>query len=192
MIEPEDYGKLIDGCLAGSKEHLRTLVTNFSDLVYALVRRHYGGSQEDVQDLFQEVFIQLTDRNCLRRINDPTRLKSWVYAITLRRCIDRIRYKKRRGETVDYPIENISADAKYAPDELADQEMRGVILRNALQDLNDPRCKAIIEAKFFADLSHPEISSALGMPVGSIGPTLGRNFKKLLRILRRKGISPSD
>ena len=62
-------------------------------------------------------------------------------------------------------------------------------MRQALRRLDDG-CRELLTALFLdpAGPSYEAIAARLGMPVGSIGPTRARCFRKLEALLRETGI----
>lgn len=73
-------------------------------------------------------------------------------------------------------------------DALADAEQRNLV-RLGLRRLGG-RCEQLLTALFLAtgDPSYEAISESLGMPIGSIGPTRARCFRKLEAILLDLGV----
>lgn len=56
-------------------------------------------------------------------------------------------------------------------------------VREAVRKLN-PRCQALLEMLALdPPPSYEEVSAALGMPIGSIGPTRGRCLRRLQQLL---------
>lgn len=57
----------------------------------------------------------------------------------------------------------------------------------------DPRCRELITALFLesAQMTYEKLAKRLGVPLGSIGPTRARCFKKLETIMLKLGIDAS-
>jgi RNA polymerase sigma factor (sigma-70 family) len=174
---------LVRACLAGDDAAWEELVDRYGRLVYSIPRR-LGFSEADAEDVFQNVFVTLL-RN-LGQLRDQTRLSAWLITTTRRETWRLGRRGTRRAE--DELDESLPADE---PDSLDDvlrwEREQGV--RQAMRRLDD-RCRELLTALFLepATPSYEAIASRLGIPVGSIGPTRARCFKKLDAILRELGI----
>ena len=97
---------------------------------------------------------------------------------------------RRAGREVveaDLGLESTPADDSYSPEAVVEAGERRELVRRALDDLS-PRCRTLLRALAFSpDDSYADISAALDMPVGSIGPTRGRCLDKLRAELTRTG-----
>lgn len=175
---------LIQACLTGDETAWEELVDRYGRLVYSVPRRD-GLSETDADDVFQNVFATLFRR--LGDLRDQTRLSSWLIT-TAHRESWRVGKLARRNVELDDGV----ADAGAPPlDEIARAE-RDQGVRDALRRLDD-RCRDLLTALFLVPEtpSYDEIGARLGMPVGSIGPTRARCFKKLEAVLRELGVEPA-
>ncbi|HWS56894.1 MAG TPA: hypothetical protein VN228_22340, partial [Pyrinomonadaceae bacterium] len=75
------------------------------------------------------------------------------------------------------------------PDEALVQLERQHLVRAALEEL-DERCAKLLRLLFYRAEPPPysEIAAALGTTEGSIGPTRARCLKKLLGLVRKRGL----
>jgi len=182
----EDYQRytdrhLVEACLQGDGFAWKELVSRFGGLVYSIPLRECRFRPEDCDDVFQSVFGTVYEK--LSELRDHSKLRPWIVSITWRKCFD----FQRDGElTTGYPEVEITAD-EDSPLDVMTHEERKVILRRSLEELSNLRAKAIIRCRFYDGMSYKEISEFLGIPVGSIGPILGRGFGELRSILERKG-----
>ena len=156
----------------------------FSGLIYSIPLKRCGLVIKDAEDIYQTVFQTIFEK--LDTLRDKQKLRAWIISITWRQCLNLIRSGKVRA-TPEEPPE--VEDKKPLPDRKLSSHERREAVSDALLALNDVTARAIIECRFYEDLSYREISRALGLPIGSIGPTLGRSLKKLGKILKRKGVS---
>jgi RNA polymerase sigma factor (sigma-70 family) len=174
---------LIRACLAGDEGAWHDLVDRYGRLVYSIARG-YGLSADDADDVFQGVFVILNRQ--LGALRDQTRLSSWLITTTHRECW-RLRRRDRDREPLD---EAVAAEGPPPVEEIIRRE-REQGVREALARL-DGRCRELLTA-LFLDPSLPSyeaIGARLGMPIGSIGPTRARCFRKLEAILLELGIDP--
>lgn len=176
---------LVRACLAGDEASWEELVDRYGRLVYAIPRR-LGLSEADAEDVFQNVFVALL-RN-LGRLRDQTRLSAWLIT-TARRESWRIGRASSRAES---ELDGAIVDDGPPPfDDVARWE-RDHTVRQALRRL-DERCRVLLTSLYLepAPARYDDIATRLGMPVGSIGPTRARCFKKMDAVLREMGIDGS-
>ncbi len=92
-----DEQELITGCLQGRAEDFRAIVERYSGPAMALALNVLG-NYSDAEDACQELFIQVY-RN-LKRYDMKKSFKNWMYTILYRRCLDRLRSRRRSAELV--------------------------------------------------------------------------------------------
>jgi RNA polymerase sigma factor (sigma-70 family) len=170
---------LVTRASRGDQRAWDDLVERYAPLVWSVCRR-YQLSRADAEDVHQTVWLQLVSR--LDKIRDPAALPGWLATTTRRECVRVLR--AARGPRVAEPV----PDADTIPDEhalTAEQEVlaaeRHAALREALARL--PPCYQRLIGKLIEDppLTYAQISAALDIPVGSIGPLRGRCLDKLRR-----------
>ncbi len=154
----------------GDEQAWSALVDRFAGLVWAVARGH-GLAQADAADVSQTTWLRLVEQ--LNLIRDPERLGAWL-ATTARRESLRTLRRQARHVSVDECDDWICWDGEREPiDDLVIRE-RDAALWEAFESL-PPRCKRLLRA-LLADPppSYAELSDALEMPIGSIGPTRAR------------------
>ena len=156
------------------------LVERLGSRVWAVARAHRL-NQADAEDVFQVTWMQLLTH--LDRIREPERVGAWL-ASTARH--ESLRLLRRNGRQVPSG-EDEELDA---PDPLEPPPETGLLaserqigIWQALGTLS-PRCQRLLRL-FMADPapSYDEVSRAMDMPIGSIGPTRGRCLDHLRRRL---------
>ena len=169
----------MERCLAGDTRAWAALVRRHERLVYA-VGRSYRLSDEDLADVFQEVFSALV--RGLPRLREPRTLVRWLSSTT-QRIARAIALRRRREAALAAPIEvaepALEADQPSAGEELEKLEEQALV-RLALGTLQE-RCRNLLGALYFEDPtpSYETISRRLGLPIGSLGPTRARCFDRL-------------
>ena len=160
---------------SGDQKAMAQLYDRYSSMVYAVALRVLGdaGAAEDV---LQEVFMQLW-RN--PGVFDSSRgnLAAWLSVITRNRAIDSLR--KRHPET---DIEDVMVSVE--PD-LASEADRARVLgkvRGALSSM-PPAQRSALEMSFFEGLTHTEIASKTGEPLGTIKTRIRAGLLALRRSL---------
>jgi RNA polymerase sigma factor (sigma-70 family) len=172
--------ELVDACIRGDSAAWAELVARFSPLVYSVPRRHRL-PPEMCEDVFQEVFAILLRE--LPKIRDSRTLPKWLITVAARESL-RIVRRGAPGQPHCIP-----EPAPLPPEELSRLEQHQ-LLRDSLQKLDAP-CRSLLHELFSVENpDYAAISTRLGMPIGSIGPTRGRCLKKLLAIVREKLPTP--
>ena len=98
-----DY-ELLQGCIAGRRRAWNAFVERFTRYVYYLIRltaqKHateFG--PEETADLHNDLFLALMEDDCRRlrayRGENGCSVRSWVRIITIRRCLDALRKRRR-------------------------------------------------------------------------------------------------
>jgi RNA polymerase sigma factor (sigma-70 family) len=151
------------------------IVERYAPLVWGVCRR-YGLSRPDSEDVGANVWLRLVEN--LDRLREPAALPGWLVTTTRRECQQLLTLGKR-----SIPVEDVDLPADPAPasEDLVLAEERRVALRTAFSGLQE-RCRQLL-SMLFGDPPAPyaEISSALGLAVGAIGPNRARCLERLRR-----------
>lgn len=150
------------------------IVERYAPLVWSMCQR-YRLSRADADDVGACVWLRLVER--LDTIREPAALPGWLATTTRRECLRVLRAKDRELPVEDHQL--MVDDANPAPDDWLLAQERQIALRTAFAELSQ-RCRRLLEL-LFSEPSTPydEISSILGIPVGTIGPTRQRCLGKL-------------
>ncbi|MCA9294523.1 MAG: sigma-70 family RNA polymerase sigma factor [Phycisphaerales bacterium] len=167
----------VSACLQGDQLAWETLVRHFAPLVHSIPRR-LGLTPEESDDVFQTSFTILYQR--LASIDDPQSLPKWITTTTTRECWRTLR-RRRKSLSIDAdqgPLE--ASDVSDPLDALShDQAVARV------WPLMDARCQDLLRLLYATEPtpSYEEISRALGIAVGTIGPRRARCLKALCELL---------
>ena len=174
---------LVARAAEGDEGAWNDLVEEFGGLVWSTVRA-FGLSNDDAAEVSQITWQRLVEH--LHRLQDPARVGAWLATTARRQCLKQLRHTSRVIPCDDVP-EQVS-DAPVPGDALLDDE-RDRALWSALACL--PARDRRLLRMLIADPapSYAEISAALGMPIGSIGPTRARALQRLRREAHRQGLS---
>jgi RNA polymerase sigma-70 factor (ECF subfamily) len=136
------------------------LYDRYSSIVYAVALRVLGDTMA-AEDILQEVFLQLW-RN--PNAFDAARgsLGPWLAVITRNRAIDTLR--KRKPETdIEDVVVSVTPDLATQSDRMRSAEKaRGVL--SAMPSSQ----RSALEMAYFEGLSHSEIATKTGEPLGTI------------------------
>lgn len=184
----QDVASLVHAAAEGDPVAWERIVARFGGLVWAIARAH-GLSHSDAGEVCQTAWLRLVEH--LHRIREPARLGAWLASTARHECL---RTLKRAGRQV--PVGDPTDLERYEPlpsgpavDRRLLEAERDQALWHAFELLSE-RCRSLLRV-LMADPapSYEEVSEALGMPVGSIGPTRQRCLERLRRNAELVGIS---
>ena len=176
MADASEVSRLVRASASGSETAWNELVRRYSPLVMA-VTRTYQLTADDAKDVSQTVWLRLVEN--LANLREPDALPGWLATTTQRECIRQLR-QGRRVQPVDphtdsalQLCETVDPDTDILRAELH-QAMRDGLAALPARDQALLKLRAADPPK-----SYEEISQIMGMPIGSIGPTLRRSLDRL-------------
>jgi RNA polymerase sigma factor (sigma-70 family) len=177
----------LDGLLAaaarGDQAAWEEIVDRFAGLVWATARAHRL-SRDDAADVAQTTWLRLVEN--LDRIQQPERLGAWLATTARRESLRKLRLGARERPSDEPDMFETPADNPIDRDLL--QSERDGALWEAFSRLSE-RCKTLLRMLVAEqEPSYEEISAALEMPVGSVGPTRMRCLDRLQQRVARVGL----
>jgi RNA polymerase sigma factor (sigma-70 family) len=164
----------------GDQRAWDSLVTRYSGLVWATARSFRLGDA-DAADVFQATWFRLVEKLNLIRNGDG--LGAWLATTARNEAIDVLR---RRGRESPAELSEHLLGARSTsglPEEAVLREEEDRLLWQAVHRLPE-RCSRLLRAMGADPVpSYAELAGALGMPVGSIGPTRARCLETLRGLL---------
>ena len=153
----------------GEERAWTLLVGRFDATVRSLARR-YGLNDADRDEVAQRTWLALFRH--IERLTTHPALAGWLITTARNECL-RVIAARKREVPVDEPIAGREPDERRIDDELLEAEQREA-LRRAVDGVPEHERKLMHLLLQEPPLSYDEISAALGIPKGSIGPTRGR------------------
>ena len=155
--------------LAGENERselIESAVRDNADMIYRIAYQNTG-NHHDAEDILQEVSILLVTKNA--PLNDKEYLKRWLIKVTLNKCRDLYRHKKR---TQTEPLD----DYINTPSQEKD---------NVLEEIFSlpEKYRTVIYLYYYENFTLQEIADTLGKKLNTISSDLQRARKKLKKIL---------
>lgn len=178
-LDPELDARLVQRCLDGDARAWEALVRRHERLVYS-IGRSYRLSDEDMGDVFQDVFAALV--KSLPRLREARTLVRWL-SVTAERIARATALRRRREQALadDDPggLDRIE-DATPGVGAVLETLEAQALVRLALAGLQ-LRCQRLLAALYFEDPppAYAELARRLGVPIGSLGPTRARCMEKL-------------
>ena len=168
-----ELAELVRAAREGDQAAWNSIVERFSGLVWATVRAHRL-SPGDGGEVVQTTWLRLVEH--LDRIREPERLGGWLATTARNECLRQIRHSAR-----EVPSE--LADLERGDSGTLDQGLlaaeRDRAFWKAFTELGE-RCQALLRVLMAeTEPSYQEVSAALDMPIGAIGPTRRRCLERL-------------
>lgn len=159
---------------AGDKDAWDEIVERYAPLVWATCRA-FRLSRDEADDVAQTVWLALLDH----RLREPAALPGWLATVTRRECGRRSASAAwQRTHLRPWADHDAPADDGPVDRELLEAE-RNTALYAGFRQLGE-RCRALLSLLVrLPPAPYEEISTTLGIPVGSIGPTRGRCLAEL-------------
>ena len=179
MRDDPSVTSLVTRAQDGDQQAWDALVERYAPLIWSICRRHQLGDA-DAHDVSQNVWLHLVDQ--LGNLRVPAALPGWLATTTARECIKALRAARRlHGAWHVLEADNIpDYQSGIVEQELLLAE-RHAALREAFIHLPQG-CQQLLTL-LIKDPPMPylQISAAVGIPVGSIGPSRSRCLQKLRR-----------
>ena len=162
--------ELVARCRDGDEGAWAELVERFSRYVFAIAVQGFRLSEQDAEDVFQEVFTKVYQR--LDSLRSDEAFQPWIAQLTRHVCVDRLRSGSRE-ETTDET--ELAAD----PDEDALARIDEALdVHDAMAGLPE-NCREILDRFFARDETYRTIGEALELPAGTIASRISRCLVKL-------------
>lgn len=173
-----DLDQLTDDELAarvqrGDQAAFTVLVERHKRFVHSLAYRLFGNAA-DAEDAAQEAFVRAYTR--IATYKPDGRFSAWLGAICSHWCIDTLRARGRRVQTVALgktPESDRFSSRRDDPAELALQRDTAEDVQRWLAAL-PVRYRTVLALRYFNDLSYNEIAATLGEPVSTVRMRLFR------------------
>jgi RNA polymerase sigma factor (sigma-70 family) len=168
-----ELAELVHAAGEGDQGAWNSIVERFGGLVWATVRAHRLNAV-DGAEVVQTTWLRLVEH--LDRIRDPERLGGWLATTARNECLRQIRHSAREVPSDMAAFER--GDEPNLEHSLLTAE-RDRVFWKAFTELGE-RCQALLRVLMAeTEPSYQEVSAALGMPVGAIGPTRRRCLERL-------------
>jgi len=164
----DDHGqKLLEAFAAGDQGAFEIIATSYRAMLFSVFLRWFRLAEEDAEDLFQEVMLQL-----VIKADQIRNVRTWLLGTAINQAKKRIRRLIRERHLAERYVENLEL---YQTEDRED--VRELIARG-LQHLK-PGDRKLLSLIYIQGLSYQEVADFLDRPIGSIGPLRGRALKRL-------------
>jgi len=171
---------LLERIAAGDPSAVKECMDAFGGLVWSLARR-MSSSAADAEDATQEIFLEIW-KSAGRYDAALGSEAVFVTTIARRRLIDRMRARKRRPRTEEFdetapPVESAAETADSGA--LAVEAAQAA---RALEQLGDAE-RQVLLLGIVEGLTHSEIATATGKPLGTVKTHMRRGLQKIRELL---------
>jgi RNA polymerase sigma factor (sigma-70 family) len=179
---------LVRDAAAGDEAAWAELVARYDRLVRHVVRAH-GIDTATSEDIVQVTWCRLVQN--LDRVRQPDRLGAWLARTARNECLHTLRGWGRETPVEENALRSLVGNTAQEEDDDFDAAGLEDVVMRAFHTLDDEQ-RGLLRLVLLTEPkpSYEQIGAALGRPVGSIGPTLGRCIDKLRRATLR--ISEAD
>jgi len=160
-----------------SNDFYKTSIIPYSGIIIKLCRA-YTNSQEDFEDYFQEVCLQIWRSK--ENFREESEWSTWVYRISLNVCLTLL--KKKKNNHQHFVSDSISTEETEDNYAFSDESL--ILLYDAIRKLSEID-RAIIMF-YLEEKSYQEIADIIGTNPNNIGVRVKRIKTKLKKILDGK------
>ncbi|MGB8645205.1 MAG: sigma-70 family RNA polymerase sigma factor [Anaerolineae bacterium] len=173
--------RLIALTASGNAGALNKLYDRYARLVFSVAHQIFH-DRASAEEAVQEVFCKLW-RHARDYQPERGKFSSWLIRMTQNECIDELRY--RRVRPILEPIDDeawlgVASDGN--PNETLENICERARVSSALAKIPREQ-RTVIELSFYEGLSHPEIASRCGDPLGTVKTRLRLGLQKLRGLL---------
>lgn len=189
-VDQVPVADLVAAASAGDERAWEEIVVRYQPIIRSVSRR-YRLSYEEGADLSQSLWLKLTSH--LGDLREPAALPGWIKTTASRLAMASVEARRRvvptetatEGPDWSEPLlVDVSTDAEAQV--LSDE--RRTAVRRGLSELSDKHRTLLTMLVAEPPISYQDISTRLGLPVGSIGPTRARVLRKLAETTAMRGL----
>ena len=169
----------IDAFKSGDEKTYKELIDNYRvtlfNLIYSMIN-----NEEEAEEILQDVFVKFFIKR--DTFEGRSKVYTWLYRVAFNKSIDHIRKKEREKK---YRIKEYrNSELQEANDE---NTLNKIIVLEALEELEEDFRTPLLMIEY-ENYSYSEISEKLNISVNTIKTRVFRARKKLLKIMKKKGV----
>ncbi len=184
----QDYELVVKATQCNDQQAFSDLMDRYKDSIYFMLLKMVN-NQDDAEDLTIEAFGKAF--NSLKQYTPNYAFSTWLFKIASNNCIDFLRKKKKKIMSIDNNIENkdgdeiaieLKSDAR-TPEQETIRDQKIEVMRTYVKKLK-PRYETLVEMRYFREMSYEEISTELGLPLGTVKAQLFRAREFLYNLMK--------
>jgi len=157
------------------EKQFETLIRENELLIYKVCRM-YAYAEDDRQDLFQEVVIQLW--KAFPKFEGRSKVSTWLYRIAINVAITNLRQQKNFIDT--YDPDKLPQQIDYTTGHEKDEQL--ILLYKTIEQLNKVE-KAIVML-YMEDKTYQEMEDILGIKQGNLRVKMNRIKDKIRQLTK--------
>ncbi|MCK4912487.1 MAG: sigma-70 family RNA polymerase sigma factor [Candidatus Omnitrophica bacterium] len=181
--------RILEGCLNRDKKSWDIFVQKYSRLIYWAIRKRLVASnfkfnQDNIDCIFQEVFVSILNGGKLSQIKDIKTIASWLAVIASNKTVDFMRRRIKEDK-------RLVIEMSVLKDDKSEQELYKRDLLNLLGNIIDTlpaKEKIVIFLNLIEGRTHKEIAEITVMPVNTVSTIIVRAKVKVKKELEKMGL----
>ena len=184
-----DESELIKRCLKKEKRAWDIFIQRYSKVVCWAIRKRLSMSdfafhEDDVNDIFQEVFLSIIEGDKLLQIKNAKLVAGWLAMVASNKAVDFMRKRIRSKECLIQEGSILKDDVFR--EELHNRDLMEII--KSILDTLSVKEKIVISLNLLEDRTHREIASIVGLSINTVSTLIARAKQKLRERLEKRGI----
>ena len=182
-----DYVLVQQALNHGDQKAYAELLNNYRDSLYFMLLK-MTNNPVDAEDLTLEAFGKAFKN--LHQYTIEYAFSTWLFRIAANNCIDFLRKRNRiQYADLDSGVEESGsfpaniASTNPGPEEMVIAKQKIKLMREVVEKLK-PHYRALVEMRYFQELSYEEIAIELDLPLGTVKAKLFRARDFLYNILK--------
>jgi RNA polymerase sigma factor (sigma-70 family) len=181
-LDADGVSHIVQSAGSGDQEGWNALVREFGGVIRSVARAHQL-NDAGAADVAQTTWLRLLEH--FEKLKNPAAVGAWLTTTARRECLAVVRENGRHRLYGDDAPEDESPESPPGLALLTRE--RNDALRRGLCRLRSGEQALLRLLVAEPRLGYEEISAALDMPIGSIGPTRQRALERLRKELERQG-----
>lgn len=178
--------KLIKLCQEKDKKAWKIFLKKYGKIIYWAIRKRLEKitsdyQQNDIEDIFQEVFLTLFEGNKLNQLNNIKFLPGWLAMVSSNKTIDYMRKKISNKEdlTIDFTTfkDDSFKESLLNRDDFA-------LVNTVIENLSDKE-RIIISLNILEEKTHQEIAKITSLSINTISTIIARTKQKIKNNLKK-------
>ena len=184
----KDYQLVISATENKDQQAFSELMDRYKDAIYFMLLKMVN-NKDDAEDLTIEAFGKAFNR--LNQYTPNYAFSTWLFKIASNNCIDFLRKKKKNVMSIDNRMSNKDGDEimielksdGMTPEQKTMRDQKIQLMRFFVKKLK-PRYETLVEMRYFKEMSYEEISTELGLPLGTVKAQLFRAREFLYNLMK--------
>ena len=177
---PADMAAIVRRAAAGHQDAWEVLLATYNPLLWS-IGAQFRSPPDRTADLVQATWLRLIVG--ITRIRSPEAVGAWLLVTMRRLCLSAAAERRRERPVPAFDDWTALPEHAAVPEAEVIRAEQAAAVRRALAQLPDRQRRLLWHMAVDPDASYLDISAALTIPIGAIGPTRARALARLRRLL---------